>query len=164
MVNTSCCRDDDSVYYANPAFTNDTVTTNLKDEVQGYEEENIYDEIACGDIVVGEAKNKLSSTYQNSSMDCATVNSTQPSHVEPNASKAAQYEKPASRKYANKPRLPTNDSMSQEDEYVLPDIRIENPYVTQDETLKAENYHYNLPQHPSSSSTYVNLRKTPDTD
>ena len=136
----------------------------IKDEtIPGNEEENIYDEIKYDGVVAGET---APTSYQNFPMDCATIKSTQASHNKPNACKEspAQYEKPTSPKYVNKP---VNYHMSQEEEYVLPDIpyRRENPYITQNEAHKAENDHcaslqHSVNQPPSSSSQYVNLRKT----
>ena len=146
--NASCCRDE--VVYPNPVFTNDGMET-IKDEtIPGNEEDNVYDEIKYDGVVAGETAP--------TSLGYATTKSTQASQDKPNACKEspAQYEKPTSPKYVNKP---VDYRMSQEEEYVLPDIpyRRENPYITQNEAHKAENDYCTSLQHsvnqpPSSSS------------
>ena len=152
----------DAIYH-NPVFTSGTET--IKDKVSGYEKENVYDEIKYDDIAVGET---VPTSYQNFPTAC--VKST--ASCDKCKESAAQYENSTSpNKLMGMPVakakhcFPTNDNMSQEEEYVFPaDIsyRGKNPYNTQGEAHKTNNHYTSLQCSVNQlPSTYVSLRKTP---
>lgn len=174
----SFCRDN-SINVINPAFI-DTLPERLYDEIHEKQ---------------GEAKNNiLSSDFSrsaNKDADCDTIKSSEVQfdgatvYYNANASEenTAYYAKPktpARPKDAKTPvaipvsqhdhHVPTNESPSPQDEYLLPDIpyTIENQHTSQEETERAENNHYtpllvSQQKQPAAYQELVGKRSPPST-
>ena len=179
----SCCRNNnDDQGIGNLAFTNNTeVITNDMALQPAHEEEHIYDAIEYDDVDIKqerEAKNKSSSHVNqknNATIKSDQVPQNKPRlyYVPPDAKEKTHRDKPklpSKSKPPSKPKytdvapvakaphhVPTNENMSLEEEYILPDPKYtpDNQYALLDRTQRAENNQYTSLAVPQSYQTVL---------